>query len=348
MNEDRVSKHFARTIVLGAGPAGIAAAIGAGPDTILLERADEIGGLCRSIELEGAVFDIGGHSFHTPHADVRKLVFDSLEMYEQKRQAWCWSHGQLIPYPFQKHFHSLADQNLVNECADGLHHVSANAAERANFEKYLVSKFGIAIAREFLLPYNRKLWGADLGRISTDWVNERVAAALRETPDVKSSTKRMPLADDSVVAYPVRGGFSEIFKALARRVPKISFRTEITQLDSNRRTICTAGGAVFQWQQLVSTIPLPQLIDSIKDAPAELKALAQRLEFLPLRIVFAVLNHSVNTEMQRVYCADADIDAHKIVINSNSSDYLRSLPRSAISAEISGLSRSSEIDGRAL
>ena len=50
------------TIVLGAGPAGIGAAIRLGKRAIVLERAPHLAGLSRTIVLEGAVFDLGGHS----------------------------------------------------------------------------------------------------------------------------------------------------------------------------------------------------------------------------------------------------------------------------------------------
>ena len=91
-------------IVLGAGPAGIGAGLALGDDAIVLEGGSEPGGLCRTIELDGAVFDLGGHSFHTPHPEIRDLVFRALEMHVQPRQARCYFDGILIPYPFQAHF----------------------------------------------------------------------------------------------------------------------------------------------------------------------------------------------------------------------------------------------------
>jgi len=39
----------------------------------VLEGATEVAGLSRSLVLDGAVFDLGGHSFHTPHPVVREL-----------------------------------------------------------------------------------------------------------------------------------------------------------------------------------------------------------------------------------------------------------------------------------
>ena len=51
-------------VVLGAGPAGLAAALRAarsGASVTLVEAADEVGGLCRTLEGDGCRYDLGGH-----------------------------------------------------------------------------------------------------------------------------------------------------------------------------------------------------------------------------------------------------------------------------------------------
>ena len=94
-------------VVIGAGPAGLGTGLALGQHGIVLESSSDIGGICRTIEWDGAVFDLGGHSFHTPHPQVRELVFGALDMHEQKREARCYSHGRVIDYPFQRHYQDL-------------------------------------------------------------------------------------------------------------------------------------------------------------------------------------------------------------------------------------------------
>ncbi len=51
-------------VVLGAGPAGLAAALRAaraGASVTLVEAADRVGGLCRTLEADGCRYDLGGH-----------------------------------------------------------------------------------------------------------------------------------------------------------------------------------------------------------------------------------------------------------------------------------------------
>ena len=122
-------------IVLGAGPAGIGAGIGLGDSGLVLESNSDPGGLCRTIELDGAVFDLGGHSFHTPHPEIRELVFGATEMYVQARRACCYSNGVMLPYPFQAHFRQAPDEAVVRECAEGLS-TADGGADAANFEEY--------------------------------------------------------------------------------------------------------------------------------------------------------------------------------------------------------------------
>jgi protoporphyrinogen oxidase len=69
-----------KTLIIGAGPAGLGAGIALGSAALVLERGPSAGGLCQTIELAGAIFDLGGHSFHTPHQKFRDLVFHAIPL----------------------------------------------------------------------------------------------------------------------------------------------------------------------------------------------------------------------------------------------------------------------------
>ncbi len=321
-------------VVIGAGPAGIGTGLALADRGLVLEGCPHLGGLCSTVEFEGAVFDLGGHSFHTPHPEVRDLVFQSLDMHEQPRQARCWSHGALIPYPFQAHFRELPDQDVVEECAEGLS-LAGRGEGALDFEDYLRGRFGPGIARHFLLPYNRKLWGGDLRRLAVDWASERVAAPANAAETfAQHGGRRTPLQHDTLVAYPARGGFGEILRALARRLPNLRLGQAVQRIDPLRREIVTSTGEVFRWERLVSSLPIDRLISLLPDAPPQVRVAAKSLEALPLALVLIVCGHPVDTPIQRVYSAGSEAPAHKIVLNHNSSPYLRSLPRHGIQAEV--------------
>lgn len=324
-----------QVVVIGAGPAGIGVGIALGERGLVLESCPEIGGLCRVIELDGAVFDVGGHSFHTPHPEIRDLVFSSLQMYEQRRDARCYSHGVMIPYPFQANFRHIRDPEVVEECASGLA-TAVGGDGVSNFEEFIECRFGAGIARHFMLPYNRKLWGIDLKRLATDWVEERVAApeGTREKFEA-SGGKRKPLQADTTVAYPARGGFGSIVQALVKQLKDLRLGKTALRLDPLKRELIMKDQQIIRWSRVVSTMPINKLLEILPDVPPPLVRDASRLQFLSLALVLVVINHSVDTSIQRVYCADPDMPFHKIVINHTSSPYLRSLPYHGVMAELS-------------
>lgn len=322
-----------KTIILGGGPAGLATAIGHGPDALVLEQQAHVGGLAASVEIDGVTFDLGGHSFHTPHPDVKKLVYDSVEMFEQRRIARCFAYNSMIQYPFQKHFQDLQDSTVVDECLSGLKTIQ-KITEATTLDSYLLKKFGAGIAEHFMLPYNEKLWGKRLQRIVTGWVQERIPQRSDQAAS-RPEGKRQPLYDDTIVAYPVKGGFGEIASALSRQVGHLRTNTSVTVISSGRRELRTADGQVFHWQQLVSTLPVPSLLQLLDDCPQHLRNMAAELEYVSLGFALVRLNGRLDTEIQRVYCADETSPAHKIVLCNTASQYLRQKPNHGIMGEIS-------------
>ena len=348
-NRPNSSRIKADTIVIGAGPAGLGAALALGDSAIVLESRETAGGLCGTLTLDGAIFDLGGHSFHTPHPAIRQLVFDALEMEEQNRDAWCWLNGEWVRYPFQQHFSELADSGSRHACQIGLD-AAGGWQDAANFDEYLDRRFGRGITELFMRPYNRKLWGADLTRLDTEWVAERVAApAGAAESSMLASRRRSPLPRGAVIAYPAKGGYGEIFQALARRIADIRFRECVTSINPQTSTLRTANGETASWRRIISTLPLPALLRLITNVPAAISSAVSELEAVPITLVMLVLNGRNETLRQRIYCPDKDIIGHKIVLNHNSSRWLRTLPRHGVQVELSELNPfSSSTDVRSL
>lgn len=326
-----------KNVIIGAGPAGIGAGLSLENDCVILEKSDSVGGFSRSININGAIFDFGGHSFHTPFPEVHDLVYNSLDMYRQTRNAKCFVNNQIISYPFQKNYRSIDDQKVVNECLKGLESVNAGLkkSDFDNFEEFIKSSFGEGISKHFMLPYNRKLWGRDLKRMAADWTGERVAAP--EGVNEKFSTsggKRKPLQADTKVGYPVEGGFEEIFKALGKKLKTVEFNTRVQKIDPKTKTIIF-DGKYRKYENLISTIPIVDFLKMVEGVPQRIIDCSNRLDHLSMVLGLVVINHTIDTDIQRFYAADREIVSHKTALNHNSSDYLRSLPKHGVMMEIS-------------
>jgi len=321
-------------LIIGAGPSGLALAHALGGGTRILEQAKDVGGLCRSIEMAGAVFDIGGHSFHTPHPDVQDLVEQVMGGHWQtlRRDARVWFGGDLIPYPFQQHFRQLSDAAIVADC-ESHQPAAAGPVEAADFEDWIGKRFGAGIAEHFMLPYNRKLWARDLKRIGCDWVGERVAGGERGGPE--AAARRRPLQSNQEIGYPAEGGFGEIFTRMSRQCGPIEFDRKVVSIDAARKQVTTQDGSSWGWNRLVSTMPVPLLLETLKDCPPALIGAAQRLEYVSLKVVLIAVGEPVSDQPQRVYVADPAVPAHKIAFNHTSSPALRARPSQSIMCEVS-------------
>ena len=327
-----------KNVIIGAGPSGIGAGLILQNDCKILEASTSVGGFSRSIEIKGAIFDYGGHSFHTPHPEVRDLVFNSLDMYSQKRNAVCYSYGKVIPYPFQKNFRQLDDEKVIAECAAGLDNLpqDVDKSQFDNFEDFIIKRFGDGIAEHFMLPYNRKLWGRDLSRMAADWTASRVAApeGVKEKFDLTGG-KRKPLQADTEVAYPATGGFGEIYTAIGKRLKDVEFNKRIIKVDPKSKTVYASDGSSYKYENLVSSISIVDFLPMIEGVPKRILDLTKELDYLSMTLGLVVINHPVDTDIQRFYSADPTIASHKTAINHNSSDYLRGLKHHGIMMEIS-------------
>jgi protoporphyrinogen oxidase len=65
-----------KTVIIGAGPAGLAAGYTLKKNDInciVLEAEEQVGGISKTIQYKGYYFDLGGHRFFTKMDDVNHL-----------------------------------------------------------------------------------------------------------------------------------------------------------------------------------------------------------------------------------------------------------------------------------
>jgi len=223
----------------------------------------------------------------------------------------------------------------VKECAEGLENVDSST-EAENFKKFIINRFGEGIAKHFMIPYNEKLWARDLTKLDAKWVGERVAApeGFKEKFDLEGG-HRKPLQADTVVAYPAKGGFGEIYKALAKKVSHMELGVHVTKIDPIKKIVYTSTNQTYGYQNLISTLPINELINITDNVSPNVAKGISQLEYMSLKCVLVAINHPVDTEIQRIYSGDADNPAHKTAINHNSSDWLRERKHHGIMGEVS-------------
>jgi protoporphyrinogen oxidase len=274
-------------VILGAGLTGLSAAYHLeGVRSLILEREHEVGGLCRTHEEDGFAFDCTGHLLHLKDERVQGLVERLLPdaFVRHDRRAQIFSHGVFTAYPFQANLHGLP-LPVIKECIIGFVEAQLQRERdggpdpaRQTFHDWVMATFGSGIARHFMIPYNSKLWRADLDDIECGWVSWSIPRpALKEILDGAFGATVRGLGYNPTFLYPKRRGICILPEALAERCPDIRLGESVTAVDAGQRAVLLASGARVRYESLISTIPLDRLLGITTGLPPELPEVAGRL-----------------------------------------------------------------------
>jgi protoporphyrinogen oxidase len=290
-------------VVLGAGPAGVAAAYyaaRAGHRVVVLERAAGPGGLAGSFEVCGVRVDYGSHRLHPATdpailATLHDLLGDELE--ERPRNGRIRLGGRWIVFPLR--IGDLARRLPPSFAAAALADAATGALRRARraradtFAEVLRAGLGPTMCDRFYFPYARKIWGVEPAALSGEQARRRVSASspsrlvrrlLHGTRDGKST-----------FFYP-RGGYGRMSETLAEAAEKagaqVRYGETVTRLElrAGGVRVHSASGAVVEAARAWSTLPVSMLTRLVPTAPAHVRAAADRLEFRALLLVYLVLD----------------------------------------------------------
>lgn len=329
-------------VVVGAGPAGLAAAdrlVERGVETRLYERDPKPGGLCKSFDLSGHVFDLGGHAFFTSNAQVRTYLERAVTFHVQPRRAMVYAYGSFVPYPFQSNLYGLP-VDVVRSCVLGAvsRFFSDDNPDPQNLEEFLSQQFGPGIAETFLLPYNRKLWAYPLSGISIPWVGDRIVQPdLTDVVEGAVRRREYRKFPNAEVRYPIEGGFESIYQPIYDRVKSVAVHEEVVAIDLDDRSIQTATSTV-RFRELISTIPATRLVEICGRLPDRIRSAAENLQYNSLYLVNLVVSRgksSIPSGAHRVYVANPDAAFHKLVFNDTSSPSLERKVTFGVQAEVS-------------
>lgn len=354
-----LSTTHAECLILGGGPTGLSAAYHYGKNAVLLEKQVRTGGWCRSIHDSGFTFDHAGHIMFTNDPYVLRL-YDLLlgdNQHWQAREAWVYSHDVYTRYPFQSALHGLP-LNVISECVLGAIEArygltGSNEPEQGktellyedccadggmndiqcrvtpviepteNFERFIYSTWGKGIAEHFAIPYNRKLWKIPLTEMETSWLGGRVPLPdLSQIITGALAPLAKQLGPNARFGYPLIGGFQALMDGfLPHLTAQLHTEAEIVKIVPLARTVKLANGQHYRYQQLISTLPLPELIRLIgSDVPASIQSAAQALRHVSVRCVNMGIDRANISDKHWIYYP-GDTVFHRIFLQGNASPH---------------------------
>lgn len=315
--------------ILGAGPAGIAAAFALTRDgraeVTVLERAERSGGNSTSFMIDGIWCDYGSHRFHPVAdpkvlADVQGLLGEDLLLQPRHgriRLGGAWIHFPLKPADALLRLPKPFALNLMADMV--LKPFRKASGGPATFSSVLYNGLGKTISENFYFPYVRKLWGLEPDKLAVTLAEKRVSSGsvgkilgkmLRMLPGMGSPTT-------GKFYYP-RQGFGQISATMIERAKaqgaEVKLATEVTRIERdgdlvNAVWIREGGVEVRKESALVlSTIPLTTLVRLMDPpAPMDVQEAARAIKFRGMILLYLILKTDQFTEFDAHYFPEISI-----------------------------------------
>jgi len=203
-----------QAILIGAGPAGLTAALELQRQTgirpILIEASQEIGGISRTVRYKGNRMDIGGHRFFSKServmewwqammpvvrdaTDSGELRYqgqrcavpagsqdptqDDLVLLVRERQSRIYFLRRFFDYPIRLTADTVRNMGLLRTLRCGFSYMRSALLpqrEERSLEDFLINRFGRQLYLTFFKSYTEKVWGVPCHEISAEWGAQRI------------------------------------------------------------------------------------------------------------------------------------------------------------------------------
>lgn len=286
-------------------------------NSIILEKLPETGGLCRTMIDEGFTFDLGGsHIIFSKDKEILDFMVSILgdNIVKNRRNTKILFKKRLVKYPFENGLSGLPLKDNL-ECIFSfiinlVRRKLGLVKEPKNFKECLYALYGIGITEKYLLPYNEKIWNTKAEEMNCEWVKDRLP--MPKLIDLIKAS--LGIGSEGYVHqlffyYPLTGGIHSLVKSVETGVnSKIIKEYEVKSVRKLKNGFEVSDGKkTMKFSTLVSTIPLPDLIQVIKDpVPANVRKASESLRFNSLITVLIGLDAPKLNDISWMYVPGKD------------------------------------------
>jgi protoporphyrinogen oxidase len=346
-----------RVTILGAGPAGVTAALNLARNgnaaVTVLERNAAPGGNAGSFLLEGVWCDHGSHRLH-PVAEPR--VLDEVRLLLGGDLLWRPRHGRIllqgrwIHFPLKpldlllrlpKRFTATLALDTISK-----RFVRRPADHDESFATVLHRGLGRTMCESFYYPYVRKLWGLAPAELAVTLAERRVSGSsvfkilkkvARQIPGLGTKT--------SGGFYYPRSGFGQISQSLcssaAAHGADFVFGADVTGIVCKNGRVAGVryqrdGQTHYQAADAVwSTLPISMMVLMIEpSAPPHVIEAAKKIRFRGMILIYLVLGQDRFSEYDAHYFPEPSIPISRMSEPKNYSASREPRNRTVLCAEL--------------
>jgi protoporphyrinogen oxidase len=293
-----------KVLIIGGGYAGLAAGIELDRLKIssrIIEKENFIGGLSRTLELDGVKFELGPHIYFNQDKIVTKfwkeLLGDNLVTYNRNNRIFY--NGKFIQSPL-KVFNAFIKIGPIAVFKMILSFLNSKFLKRPieSAEDWVIVNFGKELYKHFFKVYNEKIWGIDCNQISPNWAGQRIKSSL-STMVIKSFRKD---EDFTIKTFDFpKGGSEMLYKKQLEVINNSSyaelrtnnFPIKIRVVENGFLVDFNTGEKSTFFSEIISTVHLNDLINLIEQSSLDtefLKRQARKLMYRNLVLVNMVFD----------------------------------------------------------
>lgn len=318
--------------VIGAGPAGLTAAyqlVKSGYDVTVFEASDCVGGMCKTIELWGQKVDLGPHRFFSNDPQVNKFWLEIVgNQYRMvSRQTRIYYDRKFYQYPL-KPLEAIKQLGWISGFNCVLSYFKEQifpSKDTKTFKSWIVRRFGKKLYEIFFKNYSEKLWGIPCSILDQDFAAQRIKklslfSAIWQAikPEVKK--KHQTLAES--FAYPKKGTgmvYEKIAEKFLEEGGTLVVSKAIKQIfiNNNGVELKTVSDESYDFDQVISSMPLNNLIKNLSDVPENVLKAANQLKFRNTTLVYLLIDRVDLFKDQWIYIHTEVLKTGRITNFSN-------------------------------
>lgn len=312
-------------LILGAGPAGLTLANKLKQkgitDFCVLEKEKTAGGLCRSADVDGSAFDIGGgHFLDVRRPKVNEFLFGFMpedEWNKFTRDSRIVVNGNVVNHPIEANIWQMK----IDDQVDYLKSIAAagcNVGTKMpeNFVDWIYWKLGNRVAQDYMIPYNQKMFSKELNQLGTYWLEKLPNVSFEDT--LRSCLTHKPYGKQPGHAefyYPKEYGYGELWLRMADAIRnQIEYNKAVKSIDFNTHEVRATDGSSYTADVIITTIPWPEFSGLI-GMPEEIKHSISKLKYSSIQTEY--FGENLDTPCHWIYYPDPKLPYHRILVRHN-------------------------------
>ena len=242
-----------------------------------------------------------------------------------------------MKYPFENGLSGLPPEENFECLNEFIKTLSQKYDKPKNFREWINQTLGKGIAEKYMVPYNEKIWNFKTENMATFWVDGRIPKPPSEDI-IKSSLgiKTEGYTHQLYFYYPKHGGIQFMTNQLEEKIKdNVIKNTEIKSIKkTGNKWIVSTNQGEKEFDKLISTIPIFDLIKTLEDVPEEIINAVNSLKYNSLISVAIGLNVDKLNKLHWLYLPEKNILTHRLIFPKNDSHFTTPEGKSLVVAEI--------------